>query len=75
MCVTWAFSAGELDVYVDGLIRYSTSLEAVDVLHPDVDGVWVIGQEQDTPGGGFDSKRSYQGMVAEFNIWDRVLSP
>jgi len=33
----------------------------------------VLGQEQDSVGGDFDSSQSFQGMLSHVNLWDRVL--
>lgn len=35
----------------------------------------VLGQEQDTVGGGFDPTEGFAGQVAGFKVWNRVLSP
>ncbi len=34
----------------------------------------VLGQEQDSVGGGFDSSQSFEGMLSNVNVWDHVLS-
>ena len=36
-------------------------------------GTLVLGQDQDSVGGGFDSTQSFQGMLSNVNIWDHVL--
>ena len=33
----------------------------------------MLGQEQDSVGGGFDTSQSFQGMLLHVNLWDRVL--
>ena len=38
-------------------------------------GSFNIGQEQDSPGGGFDPNQTLNGDVAMVRIYDRVLSP
>ncbi|XP_059203825.1 pentraxin-4 isoform X1 [Centropristis striata] len=38
-------------------------------------GSVVLGQEQDTVGGGFDPAEGFAGQVAGFRVWSRVLSP
>ncbi|KAK2833642.1 hypothetical protein Q5P01_017531 [Channa striata] len=38
-------------------------------------GSVVLGQEQDTVGGGFDPAEGFVGQVAGFRVWNRVLSP
>ncbi|MFT5296131.1 MAG: MSHA biogenesis protein MshQ, partial [Colwellia sp.] len=40
---------------------------------PDASGI-VIGQEQDSFGGLFDSGQSFEGLMDEFKIYDQVLS-
>ena len=38
-------------------------------------GTVVLGQDQDTMGGGFEDKDAFgDGQLAELNMWDRVLS-
>ena len=37
-------------------------------------GVLVLGQEQDTEGGGFEANQSFVGSMASVNLWSRVLS-
>ena len=37
-------------------------------------GSLVLGQEQDSPGGSFESHQSFQGSLANFNVWSSVLS-
>eukprot|EP00062_Callorhinchus_milii_P025877 gi/632987345/ref/XP_007910740.1/ PREDICTED: C-reactive protein 1.4-like [Callorhinchus milii] len=34
----------------------------------------VLGQDHDSPGGGFDASQSLQGEETEVNLWDHVLS-
>ena len=33
----------------------------------------VLGQDQDSVGGGFEASESFQGMLSYVNVWDRVL--
>ncbi|GLD63609.1 C-reactive protein-like protein [Lates japonicus] len=35
----------------------------------------ILGQEQDSHGGGFDIKQSFVGMMTDVHMWDYVLSP
>jgi hypothetical protein len=37
-------------------------------------GILVLGQEQDTPGGKFDASQAISGQLTQFGIWDRALS-
>ncbi len=38
-------------------------------------GTWVLGQDQDTVGGGFQDFQTADGEFTGVNIWDKVLSP
>lgn len=35
----------------------------------------VLGQDQDSVGGGFETDDSFQGMLANVNVWNEVLTP
>lgn len=37
-------------------------------------GTWVLGQDQDSVGGGFQIGDAMQGEMTEVNIWKDVLS-
>ena len=34
----------------------------------------MLGQDQDSLGGGFDAKQRFIGMMTNVNVWDHVLS-
>ena len=34
----------------------------------------MLGQEQDSVGGGFDPDQSFQGMLTNVNIWNQSLT-
>ena len=36
-------------------------------------GSLVLGQEQDSVGGGFDASQSFQGSLAFVNVWSHAL--
>uniref|UniRef100_I3JPI9 Neuronal pentraxin receptor a n=1 Tax=Oreochromis niloticus TaxID=8128 RepID=I3JPI9_ORENI len=38
------------------------------------DGVLILGQEQDSLGGGFDSSQALVGELSQVGLWDRVLT-
>ena len=38
-------------------------------------GTLVLGQDQDSVGGGFQESQSFQGMLSNVNIWDNVVTP
>ena len=37
-------------------------------------GRWVLGQDQDRVGGGFEIEDSFQGEMSEVNVWGRVIT-
>ncbi|XP_042688999.1 neuronal pentraxin-1 [Centrocercus urophasianus] len=74
ICVTWTTRDGVWEAYQDG--TQTGSGENLAPYHPiKPQGVLVLGQEQDTLGGGFDATQAFVGELAHFNVWDRRLSP
>ena len=73
MCVTWDLSAGKITIYVDGRKRFEVQEEKYVTPSLPTGGIWIIGQDQDTRGGGFEKRNSMKGLLAEVNIWDRIL--
>ncbi|XP_062853438.1 neuronal pentraxin-1-like [Trichomycterus rosablanca] len=73
ICITWTTRDGLWEAFQDGVLRGSG--ENLAPYHPiKANGVLVLGQEQDTLGGGFDATQAFVGELANFNIWDRKLS-
>uniref|UniRef100_A0A8C0J2G6 Pentraxin family member n=1 Tax=Chelonoidis abingdonii TaxID=106734 RepID=A0A8C0J2G6_CHEAB len=70
VCASWESATGIAELWVNGspLPRkglkkgYSVSNQ----------GVIVLGQEQDSFGGGFDAKQSFVGEIADVYMWDRA---
>ncbi|KAK2528365.1 neuronal pentraxin-1 isoform X1 [Columba livia] len=74
ICVTWTTRDGVWEAYQDG--TQTGNGENLAPYHPiKPQGVLVLGQEQDTLGGGFDATQAFMGELAHFNVWDRKLSP
>ena len=71
MCVTWDLSAGKIKIYVDGRKRFEVQEEKYVTPSLPTGGIWIIGQDQDTR--GFETRNSMKGLLAEVNIWDRIL--
>nr|XP_056708383.1 C-reactive protein-like [Euleptes europaea] len=73
VCTSWESATGLVELWVNGqpLVRkslrkgYSVSAEAS----------IILGQEQDSYGGGFDINQSLVGEITDVYMWDRVLSP
>ncbi|MCI4393313.1 hypothetical protein PGIGA_G00156020 [Pangasianodon gigas] len=74
VCVSWTLRDGVWKAYQGGKLKGRG--EGLSAWHPiRADGVLVLGQEQDTPGGQFDASQALVGELSLFNMWDRVLSP
>uniref|UniRef100_A0A3B4TTF8 Adhesion G-protein coupled receptor D2-like n=1 Tax=Seriola dumerili TaxID=41447 RepID=A0A3B4TTF8_SERDU len=73
VCVTWSQNGGRWALYTDGLgLSRGDGLNSSDSIGPD--GIFIIGQEQDTFGGSFKKDESFSGSITELHIWDRVLN-
>ncbi|CAH3037285.1 unnamed protein product, partial [Pocillopora meandrina] len=74
ICVTWEKTKGDWQFYMDGQLQ-SNGTDLKKNHQIPAGGTVVIGQDQDSVGGGFDSAESFgPGEVTEVNLWSRVLS-
>lgn len=74
ICTTWENAAGSWNFYVDGqLWENGDGLETGHVI--DNNGIFILGQDQDSYGGGFEQSQSSFGQMYGVNMWSRVLSP
>ncbi|MGH0146420.1 UNVERIFIED_CONTAM: hypothetical protein FKN15_050664 [Acipenser sinensis] len=73
VCVSWTRDDGRWAISVDGSIIGSGDKL---FLSDDIgrDGVFIIGQEQDTFGGSFKKEESFTGNITQLHMWDRVLN-
>ncbi|CAJ1062150.1 C-reactive protein-like [Xyrichtys novacula] len=73
ICTTWESSTGLTQLWFNGrpTIRKTTSSGS------SISGTFIIvlGQDQDSYGGGFDAKQSFVGMMSDVHMWDYTLSP
>lgn len=74
LCVVWSSIQGRFWYYSDRRLTSSGSNFRKGWEIPGGGSV-VLGQEQDTVGGGFDPTEGFAGQVAGFRMWNRVLSP
>ncbi|XP_078685539.1 neuronal pentraxin-2-like [Branchiostoma floridae x Branchiostoma belcheri] len=74
ICTTWRSSDGAWQLYADGVLKASGSGFNVGG-RVRRGGTWILGQEQDEVGGGFNADQSFIGELSGVNLWDRVLSP
>uniref|UniRef100_A0A3B4WJU4 Pentraxin 4 n=1 Tax=Seriola lalandi dorsalis TaxID=1841481 RepID=A0A3B4WJU4_SERLL len=74
LCVLWSSIQGRFWHYSDHRLTSSGSNFRKGWEIPGGGSV-VLGQEQDSVGGGFDASEGFAGQVAGFRVWNRVLSP
>ncbi|XP_042361527.1 pentraxin-4 [Plectropomus leopardus] len=74
LCVLWSSIQGRFWHYSDRRLASSGSNFRKGWEIPGGGSV-VLGQEQDTVGGGFDPAEGFAGRMAGFRVWSRVLSP
>ncbi|KAL9972416.1 hypothetical protein ACROYT_G018715 [Oculina patagonica] len=73
VCFTWSSANGDYKFYKDGVLEGSGSgLNKGGKIR--FGGTTVIGQDQDTLGGGFNTDQSFVGELTEVNVWGEVLS-
>ncbi|XP_061557540.1 chromobox protein homolog 6 [Phycodurus eques] len=73
ICVSWNQKGGEWQAYQGGKLRgEGHGLAAGHDVRPG--GVLILGQEQDSLGGGFDSTQALVGELSQMGLWNRVLS-
>uniref|UniRef100_A0A8C8RDB0 Pentraxin family member n=1 Tax=Pelusios castaneus TaxID=367368 RepID=A0A8C8RDB0_9SAUR len=72
ICSSWESATGVAELWVNGIplprkgLKKDYSIGA--------EGVIVLGQEQDSPGGGFDLNQSFVGELTDVYMWDTLLS-
>ncbi|WP_170075987.1 LamG-like jellyroll fold domain-containing protein, partial [Paraclostridium dentum] len=73
VCVTWDSITGLAQFWVNGFPSSRKGCKAGSSLTgtPKI----ILGQEQDSYGGGFDIKAAFVGMLTDVHMWDSVLSP
>ncbi|XP_004390521.1 serum amyloid P-component [Trichechus manatus latirostris] len=71
-CVSWESSSGIAEFWVNGkpLVKKGLKQGYSVGAHPKI----ILGQEQDTYGGGFDKRQSFVGEIGDLYMWDSVLS-
>ena len=73
ICSTWESTSGSWALYKDGQAKaQGASLSQGNTITPG--GIIVLGQDQDSDGGGFQSTQSFIGEMANVNIWSRDLA-
>lgn len=70
--MTWSSSTGNVRIYVDGELGKKFSNIAKGSSIP-AKGTVVLGQDQDSLGGGFSTAQAYTGKLYGVYVWKRVL--
>ncbi|KAJ4930625.1 hypothetical protein JOQ06_024934 [Pogonophryne albipinna] len=70
MCATWDSYTGLAQLWVDGKATTKKFVQTGAIIGAPIA---ILGQEQDTYGGGFDAKQSFIGMITDFHMWDTVI--
>lgn len=74
VCVIWSSLQGRYWFYLDRrLASLGSNFRKGYEIPPQ--GSLLLGQEQDTLGGGFESSESFVGLLAGFAMWGRALLP
>jgi len=70
VAVTRSREDGQTRVYLDGVLVATVTVEPGTGFRDG--GVLVLGQDQDSLGGGFEASQAFWGDLDEVRIWDRV---
>ena len=62
----------KVQIWSQGSLRFTK--EFTTILDPVLDGngLLILGQEQDSFGGGFDKFQSFSGKISQFNMFQRL---
>ncbi|KAM9852119.1 C-reactive protein-like [Aulostomus maculatus] len=73
ICSTWDSTSGLTQLWFDGkpsIRKYISSGSNIVG-----NSIIVLGQDQDSLGGGFQAGQSFVGMMSDVHMWDYILSP
>ncbi|XP_045877757.1 adhesion G-protein coupled receptor D2 [Meles meles] len=74
VCATWEQRGGRWTLFADGWRR--AGARGLGAGHPvPAGGILVLGQDQDSLGGGFSARDAFSGNLTDFHLWARALSP
>ncbi|XP_058528839.1 adhesion G-protein coupled receptor D2 [Ochotona princeps] len=74
VCATWEQRGGRWTLFADGRLRSGARGLAAGRPVPS-GGVLVLGQDQDSLGGGFSARDAFSGNLTDFHLWTRALGP
>ncbi|XP_031567892.1 neuronal pentraxin-2-like [Actinia tenebrosa] len=73
VAATWESVTGHAQVFIDGVLTLNKASISLNT-NIAAGGKIVLGQDQDTMGGGFDILQSFAGELTHVYLWDTVLS-
>ena len=74
VCATWETTAGSWNFYINGsLVKNESKFETGHVIANN-HGIFILGQDQDSYGGGFEQEQSFLGQMYGVNMWNRELT-
>lgn len=74
VCATWEQRGGRWALFANG--RRCASAQGLGTDHPvPPGGILVLGQDQDSLGGGFPAWVGCSGNLTAFHLWGRALNP
>ncbi|KXJ84393.1 hypothetical protein RP20_CCG009862 [Aedes albopictus] len=73
ICLTWVSSTGLYEIFLDGEL-HTTGYGLSSGRSIEANGLFIIGQEQDSLGGDFSETESFVGKLAYLDLWGRALS-
>ncbi|KAM3613841.1 uncharacterized protein V6R79_005857 [Siganus canaliculatus] len=70
LCVTWDSNTGLLQLWFNGNPSVRKLAAGPAISGPTI----ILGQDQDSVGGGFDTDQSFVGMLTDVHMWNYILS-
>ncbi|XP_023209821.1 C-reactive protein 1.4-like [Centruroides sculpturatus] len=76
VCVSWFNRNGHLQVYTNGYRCHNNTNNNTIVRKRIIfgDGVFIVGQDQDSFDSEYDADKAWFGDIADINLWDEVLT-
>ncbi|XP_065114869.1 C-reactive protein-like isoform X2 [Paramisgurnus dabryanus] len=72
LCFTWSSSTGLTAAWVNGHRTAHQVYQKGHAIRPG--GIVLLGQDPDSFLGDFDAEQSFEGEIADVNLWDQVLT-
>ncbi|KAM4690034.1 C-reactive protein-like [Rhinophrynus dorsalis] len=72
-CVSWDSTTGIVQLWVNGKL-YPRRVARKGYVINEKTSI-ILGQEQDSFGGGFDANECFKGEITDIHMWDFVLTP